>query len=79
MEPARLTVGRLLNRSASRVNRHTQKKAVMVVYRRAGFGRAAVDKWATVAMHGDRYSRQRMTAKRLVSALFLFRCGSSDW
>lgn len=43
-EPARLTVSELPNRYAQRVNRHTLKKAVMVIYFRAGLRRADVDK-----------------------------------
>ncbi len=43
----------------------------MVIYRRAGFRWAAVDKRATASTQVGRYSRERMTAKRLVSALYL--------
>lgn len=76
-EPTRLTVGNLLTRSVQRVNRPTPKKAVMVIYRRAGCGRAPVDTRATAAWHGSGYSRQGMTGNGVVSAVPLFRCDSS--
>lgn len=71
MEPARLTVGELLTRPVRRVNRHTPKKAVMVIYRRAGYGRTAVDTRATITRQGARYSRKRMAANDVVSVVYL--------
>lgn len=69
LEPARLTVSELPNRYAQRVNRHTPKKAVMVIYFRAGSRRADVDKRATVAPQGGRYTHERMAANDVVSVV----------
>ena len=44
----------------------------MVIYCRADFGWAAVDKCVTAPGRAVRYAYKRMTAKRLVSALFHF-------
>ena len=49
----------------------------MVIYRRAGYGRAAVDTRATAAWHGSGYSRQGMTGNGVVSAVLLLSCDSS--
>ena len=49
LELARLTVSKLLTRNVRRVNRHTPKKAVMVIDWHAGFGAVTVDKQATIA------------------------------
>ncbi len=68
-EPARLTVSELPTRCAIRVNRHTLKKAVMAAYDGAGFGRAIVDRRATVARQGVRYSRQRVAGNDVVSVV----------
>lgn len=68
-EPARLTVSELPSRHVLRVNRHTPKKAVMAAYVGAGFGRAAVDKRATVVRQGGWYSRQRVAANDVVSVV----------
>ena len=72
MEPARLTVGELLTRPVRRVNRHTPKKAVMVIYCRVDFGRVVVDKRATIARQGARCSRKRMAANDVVSVVYLW-------
>lgn len=72
MEPAKLTVSELPNRPVRQVVRHTSKKAVMVIYCRADFGWAAVDKCVTAPGRAVRYAYKRMAAKRLVSALFFF-------
>lgn len=48
-ELARLTVSKLLTRNVRRVNRHTPKKAVMVIDWHARFGAMSVDKRATIA------------------------------
>lgn len=76
LEPARLTVSELPSRHVLRVNRHTPKKAVMAAYAGAGFDRAVVDKRATVARQGGRYSRQRVAENDVVSVVILRR-GSS--
>ena len=68
-ELARLTVAELPSRHVRRVNRHTPKKAVMAAYVGAGFGRAAVDKRATVVRQVGRYSRQRVAANDVVSVV----------
>lgn len=44
----------------------------MVIYCHVDFGRVAVDKRATIVMHGCGYSRKRMTANGLVSAVLYF-------
>jgi hypothetical protein len=44
----------------------------MVIYRRAGCGRTAVDTRATVARQGARYSRKRMIANDVVSVVSIF-------
>ena len=41
----------------------------MAAYDGAGFGRAVVDKRATVAGRGGRYSRQRVAADDVVSVV----------
>jgi len=68
-EPARLTVSEPPSRHVRRVNRHTPKKAVMAAYVGAGFGRAVVDRRATVVRQDDRYSRQRVAGNDVVSVV----------
>jgi len=71
-EPARLTVSKLPIRPVLRVKCHTLKKAVMAIYRRAGFAQAAVDKRAIGVWQGAGYSRKRVVAKRCSLSRFYF-------